>query len=182
MEAFIVPLLLIRYVMTYNENIKEVSGNQVFIVEDDDMHSLMMDYLLSKDTVAHIKKFKSGEECIDNLDKKPDVVILDYGLPGINGMQTLLQIKKHAPEIPVIIVTGNKDKDLEHDFYTAGVYDYIQKDNNAFEQVSRLTNGILSIIATKEAKEEQRKNVLLSISIVIMVTIISLLAWVIIKH
>ena len=38
----------------------------------------------------------------------------------INGMQTLLQIKKHAPEIPVIVITGNKDKGLEHDFYTAG--------------------------------------------------------------
>jgi two-component system OmpR family response regulator len=182
MEAFIIPLLLFRYVMTYNENTKKVNGNQVFIVEDDDMHSLMMDYMLSKDTVAHIKKFKSGEECVSNLDKNPDVVILDYGLPGINGMQTLLQIKKQAPEIPVIVVTGNKNKELERDFYSAGVYDYIPKDENAFEQVSRLTSSILNIIAAKEAKEEHRRHVLLSIGVMVAISLIGILTWVMMRH
>ncbi|HSY75263.1 MAG TPA: response regulator, partial [Bacteroidia bacterium] len=96
--------------MNSKEHIKEIGDSRVFIVEDNDMHSLMMDYLLSKDSMAHIKKFRSGEECIENLGLKPDVVILDYGLPGINGMQTFMEIKKHDPQIPVIVVTENRDR------------------------------------------------------------------------
>src|ERR1700722_129487 len=146
MEAFIVPLLLIRLMMTNKGHIKEIGDSRVFIVEDNDMDSLMMDYLLSKETMTNIKKFRSGEECIENLGLKPDVVILDYSLPGINGMQTLMQIKKYDPEIPVIVITGNKDEEVAQGFLDAGVYDYIQKKENAFEQVSKITDGILNIM------------------------------------
>ena len=182
MEAFIIPLLLIRYAMNTKEHIKEIGDNKVFIVEDNDMHSLMMDYLLSKDTTARIKKFKSGEECIENLNLNPDVVILDYGLPGINGMQTYLAIKKHDPEIPVIVITGNRDKAVAQNFLNAGVYDYIQKEDDAFEQVSKVTDSILNIMAHKEAKAEHRQSVVMITGILILATLISIITWVLMRH
>ncbi len=182
MEAFIVPLLLIRLMMTNKGHIKEIGDSRVFIVEDNDMHSLMMDYLLSKETMANIKKFKSGEECIENLNLKPDVVILDYGLPGINGIQTLMQIKKHDPEIPVIVITGNTDEEVAQNFLDAGVYDYIQKEENAFEQVSKVTDSILNIMAQKEAKVEYRQSIVFGWGILILATLISIISWVLLRH
>jgi DNA-binding NtrC family response regulator len=182
MEAFILPLLLIRYMMNSKEHIKEIGDSRVFIVEDNDMHSLMMDYLLSKDSMAHIKKFRSGEECIENLGLKPDVVILDYGLPGINGMQTFMEIKKHDPEIPVIVVTENRDRHVAEKFLSAGVYDYIQKDEDAFEQVSKVTDSILNIMAQKEAKVEHRQSMIFIGSVLLITTIITIIVLTLMRH
>ena len=82
---------------------------RVFIVEDNDMHSMMMDYLLSKENSFQIIRFKSGEECLQKLYVHPDIIILDYGLPGMNGMQTFEQIKKYDSNIPVVVVTESRD-------------------------------------------------------------------------
>jgi len=126
-DAFIIPLLLMQYAMSKNESIKDINERQVFLVEDDDMHSLMMEYMISNETTAQVRKFSSGEECIKNLNLNPDVVILDYGLPGISGIQTLMSIKKYAPDTPVIVVTGNRDKQIAEQFLTAGVYEYTKR-------------------------------------------------------
>jgi DNA-binding NtrC family response regulator len=182
MNSFIIPLLLIQYIMNSKEHIKDISDSQVFIVEDNDMHSLMMDYLLSKDTTAHIKKFSSGEECIKHLDMNPDVVILDYGLPGINGMQTLKAIQEHDPGIPVIVITGNMDKQIAQKFLNAGVYDYIQKEEDAFEQVSKVTDSILNIMSHKEAEKEHKQRIILVSGIMIFATLMGIITYILLKH
>jgi len=144
--------------MNKRENIKDINDSQVFIVEDNDMHSLMMDYMLSNETMAHIRKFKSGEECIENLSLKPDVVILDYGLPGINGMETLLAIKEYNPELPVIVITGSHDRHVAQKFLNAGVYDYIEKDDDGFEQVGKVTDNIINLLLRKKDKKRHKQN------------------------
>lgn len=182
MEAFILPLLVMRFVMSSKEHIKDISDSHVFIVEDNEMHSLMMDYLLSKETTAHISKFKTGEECIEHLHMKPDIVILDYGLPGMNGAETYRKIKQQDPEIPVIVITANNDNKVARDFFDAGVYDYIRKEDDAFEQVSKITDSLLNVMAQKEAKVEHRRNIAMALGAGTFVLLISIITYVLLKH
>lgn len=181
MQSFILPLLLIKFVMNTKEETTSTVDNRVFIVEDNEMHSLMMDYLISQETVAHISKFKSGEECIENLSMNPDVIILDYGLPGINGIQTLLEIKKVNPKLPVIIITGNKDRHIAQKFLEAGAYDYIEKEEDAFDQVKRVTESILDIVSLKKDKADHRANVKFAIVAGLVVFAISLTIYFLLK-
>jgi DNA-binding NtrC family response regulator len=182
MESFIVPLLLIKFIMNNKEDIKETADNRVFIVEDNEMDSLMMDYLLSQETIAHISKFSSGEECLKHMEMQPDVVILDYGLPGINGVQTLLEIKKLNPDLPVIVITGNKDRHIAQKFLDAGVYDYIEKEDDAFDQVSRVTDSILNIIARKKDKEGHKANVTFALLVSLFVVVACIATYFLLKH
>src|SRR3954469_17172291 len=99
----------------------------IFIVEDNELYSVMLDYILSKDSIFNFVSFSSGEECIKNLYLNPDIIILDYGLPGMNGYETLLAIKKHNPNIHVIMLSSNTDKLLIEKILNAGADDYIQK-------------------------------------------------------
>src|ERR1700751_1877795 len=85
---------------------------RVFIVEDNRIYSMVLDYVLSKDSVYKFSSFQSGEECVANLDQDPDIVILDYMLPGMNGYETLLAIKKHNPKIHVLILSSIRDEKL----------------------------------------------------------------------
>src|SRR5437867_3781676 len=95
----------------------------IFIVEDNEIYSMILDYILTKDSIYKFSSFKTGEECIKNLFRNPDVIILDYGLPGINGFDTLLEIKKQNPQIHVVILSSNTDKKLAARLMNAGADD-----------------------------------------------------------
>ncbi|HTB06297.1 MAG TPA: response regulator [Bacteroidia bacterium] len=168
--------------MNKKEHIKDLNDSHIFIVEDNDMHSLMMDYVLSNETTAHITKFKSGEECIENLHLNPDIIILDYGLPGINGIDTYNEIKKLNPDLPVIVVTESTDNKVAQKFFKAGVSDFIRKEENAFELVSKVTDKILSITVRREAKIASRNANIFMIVIGAMIVIGTLLSYVLLKH
>jgi DNA-binding NarL/FixJ family response regulator len=122
----------------------------IFIVDDNEIYSMMLDYILSKDSSYKFSSFKSGEECIRNLYQNPDVVILDYTLPGMNGYDVLLEIKKYNPDIHVLILTGQKDMKLATKLLKGGADDYIIKQGHGEKQV---IEKIESLLATDEWRE-----------------------------
>jgi DNA-binding NarL/FixJ family response regulator len=124
----------------------------IFIVEDNQIYSMMLDYILSKDSIYEFVSFRSGEECLENLYMNPDIIILDYGLPGMNGYETLLEIKKRNPEIHVVILSHYDDEQLKKKFLNAGADDFILKQGHGENQVIQ---RIEEITALKEAKEDE---------------------------
>ena len=69
----------------------------------------------------------SGEEAIEKLDKDPDVVVLDIKMPGMDGHETLHEIKKRRPELPVIILTGHGALPSALEARDKGAFDYLTK-------------------------------------------------------
>lgn len=63
--------------------------------------------------------------------EKPDLIILDLGLPGGGGLSVLNRLKQSSSKrnipIPVIVLTGMKDVDLKKKVLEAGVSDYLEK-------------------------------------------------------
>jgi DNA-binding NarL/FixJ family response regulator len=116
----------------------------IFIVEDNEIYSMMLDYILSKDSIYQFVSFKSGEECIENLYLNPDVIILDYGLPGMNGYETLLEVKKKNPNIHVVILSNNEDKTLRAKMLEAGADDFVLKQGHGENQIIDKIEDILS--------------------------------------
>lgn len=69
----------------------------------------------------------SGEAAIDKLNEAPDVVILDIKMPGMDGHQALKEIKKRAPELPVIMLTGHGALPSAREALVEGAFDYLAK-------------------------------------------------------
>ena len=69
----------------------------------------------------------SGEEAIEKLTEKPDVVILDIKMPGMDGHQALKEIKKHSPDLPVIMLTGHGALPSAQEALAEGAFDYLSK-------------------------------------------------------
>jgi two-component system response regulator AtoC len=121
---------------------KAIEHNLIFIVEDNEMYSFFLDFTLSNKSTCRFIRFKTGEECIENLYLNPIMVILDYGLPGINGEETFKKIREYNPEIPVVIHTGNKDVHLALKLLNDGVSNYILKEGNAISEIEKIVNII----------------------------------------
>jgi len=71
---------------------------------------------------------ESGEEGLAQLEAhQPDIVLLDYQLPGINGLDVLQKIRKRDPQVKVILITAHGNVQVAVDAMKAGAYDYLNK-------------------------------------------------------
>jgi len=130
----------------------------IFIVEDNAIYSMMLDYILSKDSIYKFSSFKTGEECLQNLKLRPNVIILDYSLPGMNGYDVLHEIKKFDPSIHVLMLTGNKDMKLALKLLQAGADDYILKQGHGEAQIIEKVEALLMRDERAEMEKIKERN------------------------
>ena len=77
---------------------------------------------------VNVKGVKSGEEALEFLKQNPvDVVVLDVKMPGIDGIQTLREIKKTYPLIEAIMLTGHASLEVAIEGMELGAFDYLMK-------------------------------------------------------
>ena len=122
----------------------------IFLVEDDEVYSFMLDTKLKEISNFDLKTYTTGEACLDNLFLDPYIIVLDYSLPGIDGLQTLKKIKSSGSSAEVIFLSGNDDAELIRDCMDSGAYEYIVKDKDVAIKVFRSVNSIIN----RETEEE----------------------------
>ena len=94
-----------------------------------------------------MKKFSAGEQCLQNLDENPNVVILDYYLDRVdkkaqNGIAILKQIKEKLPNTDVIMLSGQDKIEVAIETMKNGAFDYVVKNESSFV---RTENAVLNI-------------------------------------
>ncbi len=121
---------------------------KLFLVDDDALFlkSLEIDFLGSAD--FDIETFSTGELCIENLSKNPDVIILDYHLDGIekgamNGLETLDRIKAFNLHIPVIVLSSQDKIEVAIECMHHKAADYIVKSETAFIRLKKVITEVL---------------------------------------
>lgn len=119
------------------------SDLSVFIVEDDIIYQEIIKNELSQKKFKNIEVFTSGLDCIRNLSKQPDVIILDYNLDKrMNGIQVLQKIKIINRDIQVIMLTSQEKLDVAINSMKYGAYDYIIKNDVAMKRLDQMVGRI----------------------------------------
>lgn len=128
----------------------------IFLADDDAVFLKLLEIEFTSLTDYNIETFATGELCLLSLDKKPDIVVLDYHLDGIQknamtGIETLDKIRAVDPEIPVIILSSQDKIDVAVNCMHHRAFDYVVKSETAF---MRLQKNIQSIIEHKKMERE----------------------------
>jgi DNA-binding NtrC family response regulator len=85
---------------------------------------------------------RSGQEALDFLNhESADVVVLDVKMPGMDGIETLREIKGRHPLVEVIMLTGHASLEVAIEGMEAGAFDYLMKPINIDELLYKLQDA-----------------------------------------
>ncbi len=131
----------------------------ILLVEDDHFYASMIQELLRQNGYTDLKHFDNGLECLLQVyeDKVPDVVIMDYQLGLVNGVEVLQKIRAYKPDLRVIFMSGQKDVKVAVQSIKKGARDYITKDEKAFERLLTVLKEIESEMTMKEQNKPAKK-------------------------
>ncbi len=102
----------------------------VSIVEDDqDIRESLALLINGTPGFACIATYGSGEKAVKGIVKEtPDIVLMDIGLPGISGLQSIRILKEKLPEIDILVLTIQSESDTVFEALCAGASGYLMKD------------------------------------------------------
>ncbi|MEQ1593253.1 MAG: response regulator transcription factor [Thiobacillaceae bacterium] len=108
-----------------------MNGKQrIFIVEDHTLLRAGLRALLTQDEAVEIVgEADNGRDAIRAIGAlSPDLVLMDISMPGMNGIEALLDIKRRNPDIRILVLTIHKTEEYIHASLRAGADGYILKD------------------------------------------------------
>ncbi|MEO5675877.1 MAG: response regulator [Chitinophagales bacterium] len=149
---------------------------KIFVIDDDPvMSEMIQDFLRKRYDHVQIFLFGTGEEAMTELYRKPEVIILDYHLDSLeanatNGIIILRRIKELLPNVPVLFLSSHENPDVAADTIRYGAYDYIVKNETAFQRMEIMINNATGHLSIKSKLKNQKAfNLVLIILLTAMV-------------
>lgn len=123
------------------------------LLVDDEKDFVEMLSLRLQEAGERVTPAYNGKECLDTLEKKNiDVVILDIKMPGMDGIETLREIKRKYPLAEVIMLTGHGTTETAVQGMKLGAYDYLLKPADFEDLTSKLEGA-------RKRKDEQEERI-----------------------
>ncbi len=120
----------------------------VIVIEDNELLRDSLKEAINKSSDIYCKyTFSSGEAALDLIEKEelvPDIILLDIGLPGMNGIELIPELRKLSPTSKIIIITVHDDDENVFNAICAGASGYLLKDlssDKIVASISEVMNG-----------------------------------------
>ena len=124
-------------------------GYSIYIVDDEETIRDAVTMALESD--YQVKAFAAAESAIEAMkDAPPDLVLLDIGLPGMDGIEALGKMKALCPDVVIIMITAYEDVETVISAMKLGAYDYVVKPLHMDALELNVQNALESISLRKE--------------------------------
>ncbi|SNR32800.1 PAS domain S-box protein [Halorubrum vacuolatum] len=129
-------------------------------VDDDaDMAELTALYLQRENDAFEIETETDPTAALDRLDSDLDVIVCDYDMPEMTGLEFLEEVRRSYPDLPFVLFTGQGSEEIASEAISAGVTDYLQKGYGS-DVYAVLANRVTNAVEqhrSKRALAESRK-------------------------
>jgi two-component system, NtrC family, response regulator AtoC len=133
-------------------------GKLIFIVDDEQAISKLLSYWVKDKWKYDIEVFDNGEDMLRRLQARPELILLDIMLPGLDGIETLKRVKQVDENIPVIMLSAQGSIEVAVDSLKCGAFDYFPKPIDMQRLEPAIKNAIKGYDLIKEV-ENLRDNV-----------------------
>jgi len=143
----------------------------MFLIDDEPIQNEMLKDYLNERYLYEIKIFDNGEDAMEQMYLKPEIIVLDYHLSAHrpdaqNGVDVLKSIKDKYPETQVIMLSGQDKIDVAVDTMRYGAFDYVVKGESAFSRIENIINNASEIHKMKVINQSQRKAITLLVTVI----------------
>ena len=132
---------------------------KILVIDDSDDDCMFYRRTLRRNTQARytVSEAKEGNAGLEQLARaEPDCVLLDYSLPGYNGVDVLKQIRARHPFVPVVMLTGQGNEGIAVTAMQEGAQDYICKSAITSESLNHAIRMAMDHCALKRRVTDQR--------------------------
>ncbi|UFH54884.1 response regulator [Spirosoma sp. KNUC1025] len=129
----------------------------IFIVDDDPFCRSFYEQHIRNLGYDQITIFSDGQECLNQLTAQPDVILLDYSMEPLNGLDVLRKIKRFNPDIYLVIVSGQEELQVAVNALKYGAFDYIIKGNNDLAKIEAVLKKIQEVMALLQQQQAQNR-------------------------
>ncbi|HLF19401.1 MAG TPA: response regulator [Bacteroidota bacterium] len=127
---------------------------QILLVDDEEPFRKVVSVVLQVKGGFFVEECESGENAIGALRQKTfDVVILDYRMEAVSGLNVLQWMLEQKIDTPVIVLTGAGSEHIAVEAMKLGAYDYIRKDLFEQQRLPLIVNGVYERYLFKKEKE-----------------------------
>ena len=130
----------------------------VFIVDDEQAIAKLLTYWVKDKWKYDVEVFSNGEDLLRRMSAKPDLILLDIMLPGMDGLEILKKVKQYDYNLPVIILSAQGSVEVAVDSLKFGAFDYFPKPIDIPKLEPSIKNAIKGYDLTKEL-ENLKENV-----------------------
>jgi DNA-binding NtrC family response regulator len=126
----------------------------IFIVDDEPMCREIYRQYLKNLGFNNVVLFDNGQQCINELTKKPAIIFLDHEMTPINGLDTLKKIKRFNPDIFLVYISAQADMQVAINALKYGAFDYIIKGNSEEQKIASIMekiNNVMELLAEQSA-------------------------------
>jgi PAS domain S-box-containing protein len=141
---------------------EEETEISVLVVDDDpDLLDLTASFLQRERDEFVVDSEQDPERALEALEESPpDVIVSDYDMPEMNGLEFLEAVREEHGAVPFILFTGKGSEEIASKAISKGVTDYLQKGTDTSQYsllANRITNAFEQREATKRLEQSQRK-------------------------
>ena len=135
---------------------------KIMIIEDERDHFELMEHAIKKEFPdAVVELCEKPGLCLKRLEESDmDIIIADYLLTGMTGLELFEELKRRKIDIPVIVVTGHGNENIAVKAMKLGAFDYVAKSGDFFELIPELIRKALrerELEAKMRQVEEEKK-------------------------
>jgi DNA-binding NtrC family response regulator len=122
---------------------KRIKDLNIFVVDDNPVVRRTYQQYLTRLGCETFSLFDNAQSCIDELKNCPDLILIDYYMDTINGLEAMKRIKRMLPGVFIVMISAQTDLQVAVNAMKYGAFDYIIKGENEGEQIAAVLHKML---------------------------------------
>jgi DNA-binding NtrC family response regulator len=118
--------------------------HKIFIVDDNSFCRSIYKQHLINIGFSNVHTFENGEQCLESIEMKPDIILIDFDMTPTNGLDILRKIRGENPFVHMVMISAQDDIQVAVDAMKSGAEDYIIKNELELENITSTIDRILN--------------------------------------